>query len=70
MFDDITRMLEREFQLIAFHGEDAPVAAGRVRSEPPKCTESAVAPRLLIRLRVGTMLSPELNRMEAWKMVS
>lgn len=29
MFDDIARMLEREFQLIAFHGEDAPVAAGQ-----------------------------------------
>ena len=27
MFDDIARMLEREFQLIAFHGEDAPVAS-------------------------------------------
>ena len=50
--------------------KSAAVAFGQRMDGTGKVGGIRRAPKLLIMLRVGTMLSPELNSMEAWKMVS
>lgn len=70
VFDDVAGMFQWKIHLIALHREDAAVTFGQGMNRAGEWVESAVAPKLLIMLRVGTMLSPELNSMEAWKIVS
>jgi len=70
ILNDITGMLERKFYFIPFHGEDAAVSFGQCMNRTGKMGGICCDSQLLIMLRVGTIASPELKSMEAWKMVS
>ena len=63
-------MPQRKVHLVTLHGEDAAIALGQGVDRAGKMGGICRCSEVVYHVAGSTMLSPELNRIEAWKMVS